>query len=280
MALAAAEPYLSVIIPAYNEAQRIAETLSQVRAYLDRQGYDYEVIVAADGDDGTRERAAELAASDRTLGERLTVLGSPERGGKGKGIRDGVRRARGQYIGFVDADYKTPIEELDKLLPVLEGGCDVVIGSRAVGDSRIIRPQPLYRRWGSKAFKWIMRAIVGLYGIGDTQCGFKFFQGRVAKDLFARQRIDGYMFDVEILRLARKLGYSIKEVGVRWQDDGDSRYDPVAGTWRNARELLRIRFMQYPPVRRGVVAFPAERAAAESDSEAGVRVQKPALTHS
>jgi dolichyl-phosphate beta-glucosyltransferase len=280
MALAAAEPYLSVIIPAYNEAQRIAETLSQVRAYLDRQGHDYEVIVAADGDDGTREIVADLAASDQALGERLTVLGSAERGGKGKGIRDGVRRARGQYIGFVDADYKTPIEELDKLLPVLEGGCDVVIGSRAVGDSRIIRPQPLYRRWGSKAFKWIMRAIVGLYGIGDTQCGFKFFQGRVAKDLFARQRIDGYMFDVEILRLARKLGYSIKEVGVRWQDDGDSRYDPIAGTWRNARELLRIRFMQYPPLRRGVVAFPAERATAESDSEAGVRVQKPALTHS
>jgi dolichyl-phosphate beta-glucosyltransferase len=278
MSLAAAEPYLSVIIPAYNEAQRITETLSQVRAYLDRQGCDYEVIVAADGDDGTRERVAELAASDRALGERLTVIGSSARGGKGKGIRDGVRRARGRFIGFVDADYKTPIDELDKLLPDLESGCDVVIGSRAVGDSRIIRPQPLYRRWGSKAFKWVMRAIVGLYGIGDTQCGFKFFQGRVAKDLFARQRIDGYMFDVEILRLARKLGYTIKEVGVRWQDDGDSRYDPIAGTWRNARELLRIRFMQYPPVPRGVVAF--AESDVETSADAGVRAQKPALTHS
>jgi dolichyl-phosphate beta-glucosyltransferase len=242
----------------------------------------WEVIVAADGNDGTRERVAAMARSSEWAG-RLSLLGTAERGGKGKGIRNAVRAARGRYIGFVDADYKTPIDEFDKLLPPLKAGCDVVIGSRAVGDSRIIRPQPLYRRWGSTAFKWVMRAIVGLYGIGDTQCGFKFFQGRVAKDLFARQRIDGYMFDVEILRLARKVGYSIREVGVRWQDDGDSRYDPVAGTWRNAKELLRIRFMQYPPVSRGggVVVFANDSDADDSTgSDAAVRVQKPALTHS
>jgi dolichyl-phosphate beta-glucosyltransferase len=92
-----------------------------------------------------------------------------------------------------------------------------------------------------------MRALVGLWGVGDTQCGFKFFQRNIARDLFARQKIDGYMFDVEILRLAAKSGYRIKEVGVRWGDDGDTRYDPVAGTWRNAKELLRIRFSRAQP---------------------------------
>ena len=114
-------------------------------------------------------------------------------------------------------------------MPFLREGCDVVIGSRAVGDSRIERRQPLYRRLGSRVFKWSMQAMVGLYGIGDTQCGFKFFRSAVARDLFTRQHIDGYMFDVEILRLAKKSGYRIEEVGVRWADDGDSRYDPVGG---------------------------------------------------
>ena len=259
-----ANPYLSVIVPAYNEAQRIAETLGLIRAYLAQQPWSWEVIVAADGNDGTREIVAGLANKPEWAG-RLHVIGAPERGGKGKGIRDGVMIARGRVVGFCDADYKTPIEELDKLLPVLEsGGGDVAIGSRAVGDSRIIRPQPLYRRVGSKAFKWVMRVLVGLYGIGDTQCGFKFFRAPVARDLFGRQRIDGYMFDVEVLRLAKRLGYDVREVGVRWQDDGDSRYDPVAGTLKNARELLRIRFMRYPRV--GAMA---EGGVAEGASIAG-----------
>jgi len=98
---------------------------------------------------------------------------------------------------------------------------------------------------GSKVFAWTMRATVGLYGIKDTQCGFKFYRRDVATDLFTRQRIDGYMFDVEILRLAKRSGYRIKEVGVRWADDGDTRYNPIGGTLKNAKELLRIRFMRY-----------------------------------
>ena len=254
------EPLLSIVVPAYNEARRIEGTLSRMRAYLDGRGYAHEIVVAADGDDGTREKVAEVAAGD----PRVSVIGSRERGGKGKGVREGVLRSRGRYVGFVDADDKTPIEELDKLMPYLREGWDVVIGSRAVGDSRVERRQAFYRRVGSRVFAHVMRAVVGLRGISDTQCGFKFFQRAAARDLFARQRIDGYMFDVEVLRLALRGGYRVKEVGVRWSDDGDSRYDPLGGTWRNAKELLRIRFMRYPAALRDEVApgrAPPRRAA-------------------
>jgi glycosyltransferase involved in cell wall biosynthesis len=236
-------PYLSLIVPAYNEARSIGRTLAAVRSYLDGRGFDYEIIVAADGDDGTRELVAELGRGDA----RLSVLGSVQRGGKGRGIRLGVARARGRVIGFCDADYKTPIEELNKLLPWVEAGWDVVIGSRCLAESRIEVPQALYRQLGSRAFALGMHLVVGLWGVHDTQCGFKFFRGAVARDLFGRGRIDGYMFDVEILHLAERAGYRIKEVGVRWRDDGDSRLELVAGNWRNLLDVLRIRLTRYAP---------------------------------
>ncbi|MFL5801276.1 MAG: dolichyl-phosphate beta-glucosyltransferase [Roseiflexaceae bacterium] len=229
---------LSVIVPAYNEVKSISHALDRIQSYLDRQPYRYEVIVSADGDDGTRELVAERAARDA----HISIIGSAERGGKGRGIRNGVALARGQIVGFVDADYKTPIEELEKLLPWLDRGYDVVIGSRALADSRIEVPQPLYRRLGSRAFGIAMHLTIGLWSIHDTQCGFKFFRGDVARDLFRRQQIDGYMFDVEILHLAERSGYTIKEVGVRWHDDGDSRLDLVAGNWRNMLDIFHIRF--------------------------------------
>jgi dolichyl-phosphate beta-glucosyltransferase len=235
-------PELSLIIPAYNEVQRIGSTLDAVRAFLDARGEPYEILVCADGTDGTRERARALGRVD----PRITVLGSERRGGKGRGVREGVARSRGRVIGFIDADYKTPIEEAPKLLVWLDRGYDVVIGSRVGPEASIEVPQPFYRRMGSHVFGLGMHLAVGLWDIVDTQCGFKFFAGGVARDLFGRQRVDGYMFDVEILYLARRSGYRIKPVGVRWRDDGDSRLDLVAGNWRNALDLFRIRFGRYP----------------------------------
>jgi dolichyl-phosphate beta-glucosyltransferase len=236
-------PSLSIIVPAFNEAGRIGSTLDAMRAYLEGAGRDYEILVAVDGTDGTREIVAAMARSDPRLG----VLGADERRGKGRGIREGVARARGDVIGFVDADYKTPIEEAEKLLPWLERGADVVIGSRAMADSRVEVRQPFYRRIGSRGFGTFMHLTVGLWGIRDTQCGFKFFRGGVARDLFARQRIDGYMFDVELLYLALRSGYRVKEVGIRWRDDGDSRLELLAGNWRNLLDVLRIRMRRYGP---------------------------------
>src|SRR5262245_4307480 len=164
-----ARPYLSLIVPAYNEAGRIRSTLTDYHNYLSHQSYTYEIIVSADGDDGTREIVADMARRDK----RLSVMGSPERGGKGKGVRLAVAKAKGEVIGFADADNKTPIEELDRVLPWLNSH-DVVIGSRGQPDSVVEKKQAWYRQIGSKGFWLVMQLVVGLPGIRDTQCGFKF----------------------------------------------------------------------------------------------------------
>lgn len=243
---------VSIVVPAYNEAGRIATTISAIRAHLDARGLSGEIIVAADGDDGTRELVAELAQAD----PRLSVLGGPGRGGKGRGVRLGFAGARGRIVGFVDADDKTPIEELDRLWPWFEQGYDIVIGSRGQKESRIEVAQPWHRRLGSRGFAFFMHLVTGLWQLRDTQCGFKFFRAEVARDLFARQRIDGYMFDVEVLYLAVRSGYRVKEVGVRWRDDGDSRLELLAGNWRNLKDVLGLRLRRYPQ-RDGAVSHEA-----------------------
>jgi glycosyltransferase involved in cell wall biosynthesis len=235
-------PYISLIVPAYNERLGIGRTIAEARSFFEGRGLSYEIIVAADGDDGTREHVAELAAG-RT---DLKVLGSVERRGKGHGIRQAVQLARGRIIGYTDADNKTPIGEFDKFRVALDGGCEVVMGSRSLRAARIEKKQKFYRQVGSHVFRWVLRSILSLPGIGDTQCGFKFFQHTIAKDLFHRQRIDGYMFDVEILYLAIQSGYRIEQVPIRWRDDGDSRLQVIRGNLRNILDVLKIRFTSYP----------------------------------
>jgi dolichyl-phosphate beta-glucosyltransferase len=208
-----------------------------MRAYLDTSGLSYEVILAADGDDATPEIATEIASG----WANLQITAQKGRHGKGNGIRRGMRLATGAIVGFADADYKTPIEELEKVLPYLSQGCEVVIGSRALAASQITRQQKWYRRLGSRGFSLLMHAIVGLHHVRDTQCGFKFFSQRAAADIFCRTRIDGYMCDIEILWLAEQLGYKLQEVGIRWMDDGDSRLNLVSGNVRNLFDVLRIR---------------------------------------
>jgi dolichyl-phosphate beta-glucosyltransferase len=170
------------------------------------------------------------------------VIGHAGRRGKGRGIRESIPLCSGDVIGFVDADNKTPISDFEKIEGRLVDGYDVVIGSRALIGSQIERAQPLYRRLGSRGFGVFMHAFVGLFDIVDTQCGFKFFRGDVARELFRLQQIDGYMFDVEILYLAQRLGYRTVEVPVRWRDDGDSRLELVAGNLRNVRDIVSIRW--------------------------------------
>lgn len=270
MADLATRPDLSLILPAYNEAGSIARTLDAMQSWLDGRGHRYEIIVAADGDDGTREIVGDRARTDA----RLSVIGGPGRGGKGRGVRHAVQRSRGAIVGFLDADYKVTIDELDRILPWFDRGYDLVFGSRGMTDSHIAVRAPWYRQLGSRGFAVAMRLIVGLGGVRDTQCGFKFFRHHVGQELFRRQTIDGYMFDVEILYLARQLGYRLKEVGVTWRDDGDTRLSLVAGNWNNLMDLFRIRLA----ARRPAVLEPAAPAVAgaiggerERDAEQSAR---------
>jgi dolichyl-phosphate beta-glucosyltransferase len=228
---------ISLILPAYNERRTILDTVDQAFAYFAHRGMVAEIIVAADGDDGTREAVGERAKTT----PNLKVLGHKERLGKGRGVREAVAMAQGDIIGYADADNKVPIEEFDKIRPVLAAGVDLAAGSRALAESQIDRRQPLYRRIGSKGFEVFMHAVVGLPEIRDTQCGFKFFQRKAALEVFRRQEIDGYMFDVEILALALKLGYRVKEIPIRWRDDGDSRLQLVRGNLKNVQDIFRIR---------------------------------------
>jgi dolichyl-phosphate beta-glucosyltransferase len=230
---------VSLVIPAYNEVATIQRTLRAINNYLTPRGITFELIVAADGTDGTREAAAALVSE-----MPVAVIGEPQRRGKGRGVREGMLAASGDLVGFLDADYKVAIDELEKVLPWFDQGYDIVIGSRAAGGADVRVRQPWYRRYGSKGFALIMRPLVGLYGIADTQCGFKFFRAAVAHELFSRQRIDGYMFDVEVLSLAARAGYKVKEIGVQWRDDGDTRLQLVSGNWKNLKDLFRIRFGQ------------------------------------
>jgi glycosyltransferase involved in cell wall biosynthesis len=238
MAFSGTSVDISLILPAFNEVATISRTLSEASAYFVARNCAYEIIVAADGDDGTRENARMVAVAKPAI----KVIGEPARRGKGRGIREAVAIASGNIIGFADADNKVPIEEYDSVGPWLTRGFDIAIGSRALPGSTIERKQALYRRIGAKGFAIFMHSVVGLPDILDTQCGFKFFRGEVARDLFRRQRVDGYMFDIEILALAERLGYRIKQVPVRWHDDADSRLQLFRGNLRNAIDIFKIGF--------------------------------------
>lgn len=228
---------LSLILPAYNESASISATIDEAFAYFQSRGVTAEIIVAADGDDGTRELIREKSKGNPAL----RAIGHLERSGKGRGVREAIALARGRYIGYADADNKVPITEYDKIAPLLDRGIDVVTGSRGLEESQIERRQSWYRRIGSTGFRWFLQIVLGLPGVRDTQCGFKFFQRNVALELFSLQRIDGYMFDVEILTLAHRFGYSLREVPIRWRDDGDSRLQLLAGNIRNVRDIFAIR---------------------------------------
>ncbi len=182
-----------------------------------------------------------LAHSLAAAHDYVRAIGNTGRRGKGFAIRCGVAQATGDVIGFIDADNKTPIDEFDHVHAAFSQGADLVIGSRALAGARIERRQPWHRRVGAKAFATFMHATVGLPDVPDTQCGFKFFRQPVARDLFSRQIVDGYMFDVEILSLAKEAGYRLAQVPVRWRDDGDSRLRLLAGNIRNAADIMRIR---------------------------------------
>jgi len=234
---------LSIIIPAYNEEKRILITLERTTAFLAQRPWSCELLVVDDGSsDATVERVQEYA-SGRKAEPLVRCLQNGQNRGKGYSIRHGVGEAQGNGIGFMDADYKTDIAGLDAVMPLLAEGWDGVVGDRSLSETRIEVERRRYRQIGSQLFRRLLHGFMGLKDFGDTQCGFKFFRAPIARDLFARQRMDGFMFDVEILLLASRCGYRIAKIPVVWSDDPDSRFNPVTGALQDMKELLHIRWL-------------------------------------
>ncbi len=234
------KPYLSVVIPAYNEEERLPTTLVAVEEYLAAQEWSWEVLVVDDGSRDNTVSATEAASTSA----HTKVLKNPRNMGKGASIRNGMLAARGQWRLFTDADNSTPIEEVAKLLAKTEEGYAVTIGSRALPESQIDVHQPFYREWMGRVFNLIVQ-IFTIRGIKDTQCGFKLFSEDAAEYVFSRQKLDGFSFDVEALMLARRGGFKIAEVPVRWINSPASRVSPINDSIRMFRDVIKIRFQKY-----------------------------------
>ncbi len=230
--------YLSVIIPVYNEEKRLPETLNKTNDYLTRQNYDYEVIVV---NNGSRDRTSEVVRNLMDEIKNLRLIDNKENPGKCFAVRQGMLKAKGDFRIFTDADNSTSINQIEKMLPWLEKGCDIVIGSRDIEGAVLDPPQPWQRRVTGDGFKLYRKIIVGLWEIQDTQCGFKGFTKRAVESIFPKCRIDGFSFDPEILLIARKLGYKIKEIPVYWKNDPDSKVK-FKSIIKMAVDLIKIRW--------------------------------------
>lgn len=231
---------LSIIIPAYNEADRIVPTLRKIRQFLRSENIDGEVIVV---NDGSSDRTSELVREMIPLfapPDMLQLLENDGNRGKGYSVRHGVLESRGALVLFTDSDLSSPIEEYRKLESAMTGeSAEIALGSRALKQSRVEVHQPWLRELSGRSFNLFVRVFAGLPFL-DTQCGFKLFTRQAAEELFRRQTIDGFGFDVEILYIAQKLGYRIVEVPVVWRDSGETRVS-LGGGARAFAEVLRVR---------------------------------------
>lgn len=209
-------PELSIVIPAFNEARRLARTLPRIVAYGAARGITFEVIVVDDGSSDDTLRFARTFAAEQVRAEAL-----PANRGKGAAVRAGILASRGRRVLISDADLSTPIEDVEKLEPHLDQVA-VAVGSRRLAGAEILEEQPAYRRFMGAVFRWLVQSA-GVRGIRDTQCGFKLLDGDIARDLFRDLVTDGFAFDVELIWLARRRGHAVREVAVRWSDDRASR---------------------------------------------------------
>jgi len=235
------ECFLSIVIPAYNEEKRLLPTLSKIGAYLSDQGFPYEIIVVDDGStDNTLQMVKNFACSDN----HTVILANEQNSGKGYSVRKGMLSAKGEYIFFTDADLSTPIEEIEKCLPYLTNGYDVVIGSRSMPESDITIRQPWYRETMGKIFNFMVNMVL-VKGIIDTQCGFKGFKKEVVKTVFSRCSIDGFSFDVEALYLSRKFNFKIKEIPIRWENSTLSKVNPIRHSFQMFKDLFRIKIKAF-----------------------------------
>lgn len=230
---------LSVIIPAYNEEKRIGLTLQKTCDFLAQRSWNYEIIAVDDGSRDQTVRVIKEMASER---DAIRVFQNGRNRGKGFSVRHGLKVARGRFIGFMDADYKTDIKALDEVMMQLENRAEVVIGDRTLQTTEILARRSVLREFGSGAFKNLLRFLMGIRDYADTQCGFKFFREQIMRQVFALQKVDGYMFDVEILLILGRMNCEVEKLPVVWSYDNDSRFNLISGTMKNLFELATIRW--------------------------------------
>lgn len=243
---------LSVIIPAYNEENRLPVTLRTTLGWLSENLPRFELIVV---DDGSQDRTRQVVDYYAKLDPRVRLTAERQNRGKGYSVREGVLLSQGRLVLYMDADNSTPISEIEKFYQALDQGAQVVIGSRALAASQILVHQPWYRETMGKTFNLLVR-LFAVRGINDTQCGFKLFTREAADTIFPRQRIKGFSFDVELLFLAQRFGFKIAEVPICWENSPESRvhilFDAVKMFW----DLLKIRFYHWgKPTRKTVQIY-------------------------
>jgi dolichyl-phosphate beta-glucosyltransferase len=231
-------PALSIVIPAYNEEQRLPSTLARIQQYLAEKPWRFELLVVDDGStDGTQSVVAAAASGNAAI----RYVGYTPNHGKGHAVRYGMTRAEGERLLLCDADLSTPIEEIEKLWSRLDDGADIAIGSRALPDSNLAVHQPVLRELIGRTFNLVVR-LMAVPGLADTQCGFKLFRRESASRLFPILTIDGWCFDVEALYLARRFGYRIDEVPVTWINSPSTKVNVLRDLRRTLTELFRIRW--------------------------------------
>lgn len=211
--------YLSVIIPAYKEGERIAENLKECEKYFSDKDYDYEVIVVVDG---SPDNTAEVAEKSKGNLKNFWVINNSQNHGKGYVVRQGLLEAKGKYRLFFDADGSTSITHLDSFLPEFENGYDVVMGSRDITGAHIQVHQARWKELFGDAGNWAIRIVLGLWNYPDTQCGFKMLSGEAAEAVASRMVVDRFGFDFELVILSKKLGFKIKQMPVRWMNEEGS----------------------------------------------------------
>lgn len=232
-------PDVSIIIPAFNEAQRIGKSLRQILAHAASDGWDYEIIVV---NDGSTDHTAEIVKTFAAKHARVRLIQNPGNRGKGFSVRNGVMNACGDLLLFSDADLSSPIEEASKLLnPIRQGVADISIGSRYIETRLQTRRQPLYRRILGRGFNLALRAILGL-AFKDSQCGFKAFTRESAFAVFSQMRIERWGFDPEILFLAKLHDFRVLEIPVQWAHDSRSKINPIVDGLKMVGDLLEVRW--------------------------------------
>jgi dolichyl-phosphate beta-glucosyltransferase len=226
---------LSLVIPAYNEQARLPYTLSQIETYVCREGLDCEVIVV---DNGSRDATSAVVQQASHRFSALRLLRTDRRG-KGRAVRTGMLAAEGAVVIFADADLSWEVQDLSRFVALVDERTPIVIGSReGVGARRV--GEPIYRHLMGRVFNRVVQALA-VPGIEDSQCGFKAFRADAARAVFSRQRIDGFGFDVEVLYLARRLGFALQVVPLHWEHKENSRVAPVRDTLLMLADVLRVR---------------------------------------